>query len=266
MRNAFETGTIVAIVAGVVGYFVIIRKSAFAAHALSHVGFAGAAGAVYLGLSPIVGLLSFTMGGAVFMGALGKKAASRDTQIGIVLAFMLGLGILFISLYQGYSSEAYSILFGQILGISSSDVIFTVISGVAVLAVVIFIYHPLLFASVDEEVASASGANVTLISLGFMILVAFTVSIAVQVIGVLLIFALLVTPAAAGVRLTGRPLLGLVYSIAIGLLITWIGLFLAFYSPYPVSFFITAIGFLVYLGVRGFSWFRHDRSRIVRAL
>src|SRR5579862_8176754 len=139
MRHAFEAGTIVAIVAGIVGYFVVLRRSAFAAHALSHVGFAGAAGAVLAGINPIIGLLVFTTGGGLSMAALGRRAANRDTQVGIVLAFMLGLGVLFISLYKGYATEAYSLLFGQILGISASDVVVTLIAAAIVLGTMLVI-------------------------------------------------------------------------------------------------------------------------------
>src|SRR5579862_4342845 len=191
MRHAFESGTVVAIVAGLVGYFVVLRRSAFAAHALSHVGFAGAAGAVLAGINPIAGLLVFTTGGGLTMAALGRRAANRDTQVGIVLSFMLGLGVLFISLYKGYATEAYSILFGQILGVSAGDVIVTLIAGLAVLAVLAVIYRPLLFSSLDEEVAQAKGLPVTALGFGFMVLLAVAVSIAVQVVGVLLIFALM---------------------------------------------------------------------------
>lgn len=147
MRHAFEAGTIVAIVAGIVGYFVVLRRSAFAAHALSHVGFAGAAGAVLIGVNPIIGLLTFTTAGGLTMAALGRKASTRDTQVGIVLAFMLGLGVLFISLYKGYATEAYSLLFGQILGISAGDVVVTLVAGLLVLVSMVIIYRPLLFLS-----------------------------------------------------------------------------------------------------------------------
>src|SRR5271169_3977323 len=125
MRNAFEAGTIIAIVAGLVGYFVVLRRSAFATHALGHVGFSGAAGAVLLGVNPVYGLLAFTMSGAAGMSLLGRRASTRDIEIGTVLAFMLGLGLLFLSLYNGYATEAYSILFGEVLGISDANVFFT---------------------------------------------------------------------------------------------------------------------------------------------
>src|ERR1035438_6769775 len=132
MRNALIAGSIIAIVAGIVGYFVVIRRLSFAAHALSHAGFAGAAGAVLLGFNPLVGLLAFTISGGMAMGVLGKRARNRDVQIGTVLAFMLGLGVLFISLYKGYATEAYSLLFGEILGISATDVVISLVVGIAI--------------------------------------------------------------------------------------------------------------------------------------
>lgn len=250
MRHAFEAGTIVAIVAGIIGYFVVIRRLSFAAHALSHVGFAGAAGAVLLGLNPLVGLMVFTTGGGLTMAVLGKKAASRDVQIGTVLAFMLGLGVLFINLYKGYATEAYSLLFGEILGISSVDVVITLVIGILISLMVIIIYRKLLFTSLDEDVAEAKGISVFGISAIFMLLLAIATSIAIQVVGVLLIFALMVTPAAIAQRLARRPSQGIFLSVITALLATWTGLFLSFYLPYPVSFFITSIVFVTYIIVR----------------
>lgn len=250
MRHAFEAGTIVAIVAGVIGYFVVLRRSTFAAHALSHVGFAGAAGAALLGLNPLIGLLSFTTGSGLVIAALGKKAASRDIQVGIVLAFMLGLGVLFISLYKGYATEAYSLLFGEILGISAANVLITLIAGLALLIITAIIYRPLLFSSLDEDVAEAKGLPVLGLGFTFMVLVAVATSIAVQVVGVLLIFALMVAPAAIAQRLARRPSQAITIAIITALLTTWFGLFIAYYLPYPVSFFITTSVFIVYLIVR----------------
>jgi len=252
MRHAFEAGTIVAIIAGIIGYFIVLRRSSFAAHALSHIGFAGAAGAVLLGVNPIIGLLVFTSGGGFAIAMLGRKAASRDVQIGTVLAFMLGLGVLFISLYSGYATEAYSLLFGEILGISSGDVLVTLIAALVLLVTVAILYRPLLFTSLDEDVAEAKGVSIFWIGVAFMLLIAVTTSIAVQVVGVLLIFALMVTPAAVAQRTTKRPARGILVSVLIALLATWLGLFISFYVPYPVSFFITTATFAVYLAVR--SW------------
>lgn len=250
MRHAFLAGTIVAIVAGIVGYFVVLRRSSFAAHALSHVGFTGAAGAVLVGANPLIGLLVFTSAGGISMAWLGKRGATRDVEIGTVLAFMLGLGVLFISLYSGYATEAYSILFGEILGISASDVVVTLIAGLVIIVAVTTLYRPLLFTSLDEDVAEAKGVSTLFISILFMLLVAVAVSISVQVVGVLLIFALMVTPAAIAMRLAGTFRAGIIWSVTIALLATWLGLFISFYAPYPVSFFITTIVFIVYIFIR----------------
>jgi zinc/manganese transport system permease protein len=250
MQHAFEAGTLVAIVAGIVGYFVVLRRSSFAAHALSHIGFAGAAGAVLFGVNPVYGLLLFTTTGGTGIAVLGPRASTRDVQIGSVLAFMLGLGVLFISLYKAYADEAFSILFGEILGISLNSVFLTLIVSLPILVAIAIVYRPLLFASLDEDVAEAKGMPMLLIGIIFMLLVAVATSIAVQVVGVLLIFALMVTPAAIAQRLTTKPVRAIIVSVAVALLATWLGLFIAFYEPYPVSFFITSIVFVLYLFVR----------------
>lgn len=250
MQHAFEAGTVVAIVAGIIGYLVILRRSAFATHAFAEIGFAGAAGAVLLGISPVLGLLSASTLGGIGIAILGNRASHRDVEIGAVLAFMLGLGVLFISLYTGYATEAYSILFGEILGISAGNVLLTVVISTAILLVAAIVYRPILFASLDEEVAEAKGMPTVLLGAIFMVLLAASVAIAVQVVGVLLIFALMVLPAATAVRLTKKPVYAIVISVAIALLATWAGLVIAFFEPYPVSFFITSIVFVLYLLVR----------------
>ena len=206
----------------------------------------GAAGAVLIGLTPIFGLLAFTIGGGLLIAMLGSRASERDVQIGTVLAFMLGLGVLFISLYSGYAAEAYSILFGEILGISLLDVYTTAIAAVVILAAVALMYRPLLFMSLDQDVAEAKGVPVYALGILFMMLVGATTAIAVQVVGVLLIFALLVTPAAVAARIAKRPAEGIAVSVGIALIATWVGLFLAFYLPYPVSFFITTLTFAAF--------------------
>jgi zinc/manganese transport system permease protein len=261
MVHAFEAGTIVAIVAGAIGYFVVLRGSAFAAHALSHIGFAGATGAVVLSLNPIFGLLAFTLGSGVAIGALGNRLRGRDVTIGIVLAWTLGLGVLFISLYRGYATEAYALLFGQILGISSADVVVTLVAGVVTIVGLVAVYRPLLFSSVDEELASAKGVPVTALSIGFMAILAVAVTEAVQVVGVLLIFALIVTPAAIAVRFTSRPPAAILIGVLLALAFTWLGLSIAFFSPHPVSFFITSLAFATYVAVRLSEPIRHRIQR-----
>src|ERR1700682_4696595 len=247
MVHAFQAGTIVAIVAGAIGYFVVLRASAFAAHALSHIGFAGATGAVVLGISPVFGLLAFTLLSGVTIGALGNRLRGRDVTIGIVLAWTLGLGVLFISLYRGYATEAYALLFGEILGISATDVVITLVAGIVTIAALIALYRPLLFTSVDEDLASAKGVPVSILSVAFMVILAVAVSEAVQVVGVLLIFALIVAPAAIADRFTTRPSRGALLSAVLAVLFTWGGLTVAYYFPYPVGFFITTIAFWSYI-------------------
>lgn len=261
MQHAYLAGAIVAIVAGVVGYFVVLRGLSFAGHALSHIGFAGATGAVVLGVNPIFGLLTFTVGSAVGMGILGKRIHGRDVAIGIVLAWTLGLGVLFLSLYTGYATEAYALLFGEILGISLRDVLVTLIAGVITLLAVAALYRPLLFASFDDEVAEARGVPVRFLTIAFMVILALAVSEAVQVVGVLLIFALLVTPAAIAERLTPRPARAIAISVVLALAFTWVGLFVSYYLPYPVSFFITTLAFASYVLVRLGAFMRQQFAR-----
>ncbi len=250
MQHAFEAGTIIAVLAGVTGYFVVLRRSAFTAHAFSEIGFAGAAASILINVAPIIGLLSGSIAGGLAIAALGRRATNRDTQIGIVLAFSLGLGLLFLSLYSGYSTEAYSILFGEILGISTSAVYLSLEGCGVILILLGFLYRPLLFASLDEDVAEAKGMPMLFLGTMFMLIVAVSVSFSVQVTGVLLIFSLMVTPAATSVYLARRPQRAIIISVAIAVAATWSGLFIAYYTPYPVSFFITAEVFGLYILVR----------------
>ncbi|HKW08355.1 MAG TPA: metal ABC transporter permease [Candidatus Dormibacteraeota bacterium] len=250
MVNAYLAGTVVAVVAGAIGYFVVLRGSSFAAHALSHIGFAGATGAVVLALNPIFGLLAFTIGSGMAIGALGNRLRSRDVTIGIVLAWTLGLGVLFISLYTGYAQEAYALLFGEVLGISSVEVIVTGAVAAVALCALVVMYRPLLYASVDQDLARARGVPTVALSIAFMAVLALAVTDAVQVVGVLLIFALIVTPAAIAIRFTSRPSRAIAAGILLSLAFTWLGLAIAYYSPHPVSFFITSLAFGTYLAVR----------------
>lgn len=255
MQHAFEAGTIVAISAGVIGYFVVLRGLSFAAHALSHIGFAGATGSVLLGAPALAGLLVFTMGAGAVMGALGRRLRGRDVTIGLVMAWSLGLGLLFTALYQGSAQLAIGILFGQIFGITSQEVAVTLIAGTLTVLAIVIVYRPLLFATLDEEVAEAKGVPVRGLSIAFMVILAIAVSEAVQVVGVLLIFALIVAPAAIAERFTTRPNRGLLLSAALAALFTWAGLVVAYYLPYPVGFFITTIAFGSYIIARVVSGF-----------
>ena len=250
MRNAFAAGTASAIVAGLIGYFVVLRGSSFAAHAISHIGFAGAAGAVLLNINPVLGVAALSMVASAGMGVLGKRLHGRDVVIGLIMAASLGLGYLFISLYTGNAENAYAILFGQIFGITTGAVWLTILTSVIVLALLAAGYRPLLFASLDEEVAQARGVPVGAIAIGFMLLMALAVAEAVQVSGVLLIFALLVAPGAIAERIARRPATALAVSGGLAVLITWVSLTLAYYTPYPVSFYVTGLAFVLYIAAR----------------
>jgi zinc/manganese transport system permease protein len=250
IQNAFMAGTCIAIVAAIMGYFLILRGLTFAGHALPNIGFAGAAGAVLLGIDPVIGLLAFTISAAVAISLLGKALRERDIAVGIIMTFALGLGILFLSLYSGYAERVYSILFGQIVGISQENVLITALFSLLTLAVLLTLYRPLLFSSFDPEVAEARGVPVNLLALMFLILVAITVSIAVQIVGALLFFTLLIGPAATTIRIVQRPLWAILLAIGLGICYTWLGIFFAANGSWPVSFYIATISFVVYLPIR----------------
>jgi zinc/manganese transport system permease protein len=246
VMNAFIAGTLIAIVAAIVGYFVVLRAQAFAAHALSHVGFAGATLSALLGISGLLGMAGFTVVAALGMGALGKRIRGRDVEIGMILSFALGLGVLFLRLYTSSASEAVGVLFGSILSVTASDIAITVILGLGTLIVLAAIFRPLLFSSIDPEVAEARGVPTKALGIVFMFLLAVTVAEAIQVVGVLLVFALIVAPAAAAQHLTRKPFSAIAISVALGVAFTWGGLLLALATNWPVSFYIAAIAAVTY--------------------
>lgn len=246
MRNAFAACTIVGFVSGAVGYFLVLRGQTFAGHALSHVGFPGATGAGLIGLSPFFGLTVFTIAAGVGIGLLGERA-HRDVAIGIVLTLSLGLGLLFLHFYTAFASQATNVLFGNVLGISAQTVVVLAILAVAILVALVLIARPLLFASLQPELAEAKGVPLNLVSILFMVLVAVTTAEAVQIVGVLLVFALMVAPAASALRMTQGWLPGIIVSIALAVAIAWVSLTLAFFSDWPTSFWITVLGTAAYL-------------------
>jgi zinc/manganese transport system permease protein len=265
MHNAFLAGTIVAIIAGAVGYYMVLRAQTFAGHALAHVGFAGAAGALLFGLSPVIGLLVVGIGAAIGMGLLGDRNGTGQVGDGVAIAavftFALGVGLLFLQLYAGQAENAYSILFGAVLGITDNDVKTIAAAGIVTLVALAAVARPLLFASLDPDVAAARGVPVRALSVGFLVLLAFAVAQAVQVVGILLIFALLVTPAATAQRLTSRTVVAIALSILLALLFTWLGIAVAYFAPYSVvGFYVTTIAFVTYVAVRLLTSERVERA------
>jgi zinc/manganese transport system permease protein len=247
MRTAFMASAIVAIVAGCVGYFLVLRGQTFAGHALAHVGFTGATGAVLIGVSPLAGLVLLTVAAGIGMGFLGDRLANRDVAIGLVLALALGLGLLFLHFFTGFATQATSLLFGNVLAVGTTTVWMLLALGVLCLCTLGVISRPLLFASLQPELADAKGVHLKLLSAVFLAIVALATAECAQVVGVLLVFALMVGPAATAQRLTTKITSGVLLSAALALIEAWSGLTLAFYTDWPTSFWITAISTALYL-------------------
>jgi zinc/manganese transport system permease protein len=253
MQNAFVAGTCIALAAGLVGYFVVLRNEVFTSDALGHVAFTGGLGALLANIQLLLGVFGSTIAVALGMGTLGGRARGRDVAIGTVFAWVLGVGVLFLSLYttarsaSGSGTAGISILFGSILGLQWPQTAISATAGIATSLVLLAIARPLMFASIDPDVAAARGVPIRLVTVIFLVLVGATVAEAVQAVGALLIFGLMVTPAAIAQRVTSRPYVALLLSGALAVLFVWLGLALAFYISLPASFFITALAFGTYL-------------------
>ncbi len=242
MRNAFAAGTLVAVLAGPVGYALVLRGQSFAGHALAHLGFTGATGAVLLGLPPLWGVIAITALGGAAMGAMGEQQGSqRDVAIGVVLALALGLGVLFLGFFTTSATQATSLLFGNVLGVDAPTLWTLLAITLATLAALAILARPLLFASLQPELAEARGVPLRRIGVLFLALTGLAVAGCVQVVGVLLVFALLVAPAAAARALTPRLLQGATLATALALSQTWCGLALAWFTDWPVSFWISLL-------------------------
>ncbi|RSX49632.1 metal ABC transporter permease [Bifidobacterium castoris] len=251
MVNAFLAGLCIALAAGIVSYFTIARHSTFAAHAIAHIGLPGATGAVLLGLPVAVGLGGFALAGALVIAALGKRASEREIATGTVLAFATGLGLFFARMSSSASQQLQSILFGSILTISDDQIIgFAVFDAVLLVAMAI-VYRPLLFSSLDEQVAQAKGVPIGVMNALFMAVLAGVITIAVPAVGTLLIFALVVTPAATATVVTTTPLRAIVVSTALCLVSIWGGLVLAAMFPAPPSFVIVTLSTLFWGVAKG---------------
>jgi len=253
MQNAFIAGTLVAIVAGVIGYFMVIRNQSFAGHSLANVGFAGATGAALFGIPALLRLFLAGVIAAIgihYLGIGARHSQRSDVAIGAVFTASLALGFLFVHLSTTQSVNIYNVLFGNILGISDSDVTITWIAALCGLVLIMLALRPLLFASVDPLVAAARGVPVAWLGLGFLLVLAVVVAVAVQIVGVLLIFSLLVTPAATARRISPRPIVAIGLSIILAVICTWLGLIAGYYTSLPVSFFIATFAFIFYILVR----------------
>ena len=246
MRTAFAASGVVAIVAGLTGVFLVGRGQTFAGHALSHVGFAGATAAGLIGVSPLGGMIVLTVLAGVGMGLLGDRLSERDVAIGIVLALALGFGLLFLHYYTSFATQATALLFGNVLAVDASTLWSLIALSVVTLVALGAISRPLLFATLQPELAEARGVPTRLIGTVFLAIVALTVSAAVQIVGILLVFTLMVGPAAAAQRLTVTLWSALALSVGLALAEAWLGIAIAFYTDWPTSFCITALSALAY--------------------
>ncbi len=247
MTRAFIAGLCIAVAAGIIGYFTIARQSTFAAHALAHIGLPGATGAVLLGLPVSFGMGAFALGGALVIAGLGKRASQREIATGTVLAFATGLGLYFARLSSSASQQFQSILFGSILTISPNQIVGFIVFDVILLAIMAVVYRPMLFSSLDEQVAQAKGVPITLMNVLFMAILAGVITITVPAVGTLLIFALVVTPAATANMMTASPFASMVTATVICLISIWGGLILATMFPAPPSFAIVTLSTLFWI-------------------
>ncbi len=260
MINAWEVATIVAVVAGIVGFFTVLRGSAFAAHALPNGAFAGAAGASLIGVSALIGLGVFSLAGALTIAGLGRRARN-DVATALTIVLMLGLGDLFLSRTTEYAPEIYSLLFGEVLGVSGNEIAPTLAVGAACVLAVVVLYRPLLLSSIAPEVAEARGIRTRRMDLYFLLVIALATTMAVPVVGALLIFSLLIGPPAAARAFTSKPLTAVALSVAIALITVWAAIAISFLSNLPVGFFVGTFGALDYVAGRGWAAWRRTGRR-----
>lgn len=246
MINAFAAAGMVAVVSGLVGYFLVMRGQTFAGHALSHIGFAGATGAGLIGLTPLWGLTGFTLAAGIVMGLMSERISNRDVAIGVVLSLSLGFGLLFLHYYSSFATQATALLFGNVLAVDREMIVALAGLGAVTLIALGTIMRPLIFATLQPELAEAKGVSLRLVSTAFLAIVALAVAACAQIVGVLMVFTLLAGPAAAAQRITTGLWSGLILSAVLALGEAWLGIVIAYYSDWPVSFCIAALSALIY--------------------
>jgi zinc/manganese transport system permease protein len=246
MINAFAAAGIVAVVSGLTGFFLVMRAQTFAGHALSHIGFAGATGAGLIGLAPLWGLVGFTLAAGIAMGLLSERLSNRDVAIGVVLALALGFGLLFLHYHTAFATQATALLFGNVLAVDHAMIATLAALGLVTLAGLAAIMRPLVFASLQPELAEAKGVPLRFVSTAFLAIVALAVSACAQIVGVLLVFTLMVGPPAAAQRVTTGLWAGLAVAAALALAQAWLGIVAAYYTDWPVSFCIALFSALGY--------------------
>ena len=250
VQNSVWAGAILGLVGGLIGVFVLQRDTAFAVHGISELSFAGAAAALLIGADVVTGSIVGSMVAAALIGWLGARARDRNSIIGVLMPFGLGLGILFLALYNGRSANRFSLLTGQIVSVQSDQLTWLIVISAVVLVALLLIWRPLRFDSLDPQSAAARGVPTGLISLAFMLLLGLAVAVAVHIIGALLVLALLVTPAAAAARIAHGPVAVPLLAALFGVVSAVGGILLAVAGTLPVSPYITTISFVIYLVCR----------------
>ena len=251
MRNAFVAAGVAALVSGLVGYFLVLRGQTFAGHALGHVGFAGATGAILIGLTPVWGLVGLTVAAGIVMGLMGDRISGRDVAIGVVLALALGFGLLFLHYYTAFATQATALLFGNVLAVDRSMIATLIGLGAITLGGLAVIMRPLIFASLQPELAEAKGVSLRFVSTAFLAIVALAVSESAQVVGILLVFSLMVGPPATAQQLVTGLWSGMALSAGLALAEAWSGIAIAYQTDWPVSFCIAMLSALAYFAARG---------------
>jgi zinc/manganese transport system permease protein len=262
MLNTWIAATVVDGIAGVTGLFAVLRGQTFAAHAIPNGAFAGAAGASLLGLNPFVGLAAFSVAGALGIAGLSRRARN-DVATALTFVMMLGIGALFVSWSTEYAQEAYSLLFGEVFGVSTDEVLPIVVLGVVSIAAILVMFRPLMLSAAMPEVAEARGVPPRRLDLAFLLVMALATSMTVPVVGALLMFSLMIGPAAAARSLTARPVLAMTLAVAIALVTVWTGIAVSYWSNWPLGFFVGIIGAAFFLASRAYATAR--RHLAVRA-
>jgi zinc/manganese transport system permease protein len=261
VQNSIYAGALLAVVGGLIGVFIMQRDMQFAVHGISELSFAGASAALLFGINVVLGSLIGSLIAALIIGVLGVRAKDRNSIVAVLMPFGLGLGILFLALYPGRSANKFGLLTGQIVSVDNEQLGLLITISVIVVLGLTVLWRPLSFASVDADVARARGLPVAGISIAFMILLALAAAVAIQIIGALLVLALLVTPAAAAMRVTASPFLTPLLSVLFATVSMVGGILLSIAGALPISPFVTTISFLIYVICRIIGW-RRDSTRV----
>ncbi len=268
VQNSLWAGAVLGLLGGLIGTFVMKRDLAFAVHGISELSFAGAAFALLIGADIVLGSLVGSVLAALLLGLLGVRARDKNSIIGVIMPFGLGLGILFLSLYEGRAANKFGLLTGQIVSVGTVQLQVLAIAAVVVMIALVAIWRPLTFASVDPDVASARGVPVRALAIGFMLLLGVSVALSIQIVGALLVLALLITPAAAAMRVTSSPRLVVILSVAFAMTATVGGILLALGGRIPISPYVTTLSFLIYVVCRVIGGIRAKRGingRVLRS-